>query len=489
MTDRLSAVTRVQFGNAVVDRMPPHSVEAEEAVLGSVLIDPEALERVARVLVPADFFITRNAWVYESALEIRRTGQPLDFVTIIRELAARGQLDEIGGPAQVSVLLAGTPTAIHAEGYARIVKRLSVRRGLLAILSDAAQAAYDETADEIESLYEISNRVSGLRMAAVSQLSKSEAITEWSDILKQEYPEPTWTVPEMMTTGLGFLSGKQKIGKSWMAMQLACAKGSGGRLFNFKIEQGPVLYCALEDTPRRIKMRALKQGWDKAVQVDWMFNADFEREIGNIASGGADNLAFWIGKRGYKLVIIDTFNRAIGKYFKGGEINDSSVVTRALDRLQLVALASDSCVVMIDHHGKAISNEGGDPVNDMLGSVAKGGTADFAWSLYRERGKTGARLQITGRDVEEKDLLLNWDREFGIWNYEGDGSTMKMTLRREEIIEFLTKNGRSTLRAIADGINQPKSHTSERLKDLVKSCLVRRQEEGENIFFEAMNDA
>jgi len=95
---------------------------------------------------------------------------------------------------------------------------------------------------------------------------------------------------------------------------------------------------------------------------------------------------------------------------------------------------------------------------------------------------------INGRDVEEKDMLLNWDREYGIWQYEGDGSTLKMTLRREELLEFLKKNGRSTLRAIADGVGQPKSHTSDRLKDLVKSYLVKRTEEGENVFFEAIDE-
>ena len=481
-------VTTMNYGSAVVERMPPNSVDAEAAVLGSILIDPGSLSDVIRVLTPADFYVVKNGWVYKACQALNDRKAPIDFVTLTRELEARGQLSEIGGPTYISELINCVPTALHAQGYAKIVKRLSVRRGLLSILSDAAQLAYDESGDEIESLYAIDRHIADLRLAAISRLSEVKAVISWGDILQTEYPEPTWIVPELMTTGLGFLSGKQKIGKSWLSMQLAGAVGSGGRFFNYKIERGPVLYCALEDTPRRVKSRAQKQHWGNDESVDWMFNDEFEREIGNIASGGADNLAFWIGQRGYKLIIIDTFNRAIGKYFKGGEINDSSIVTRALDRLQMVALRNDASVLIIDHHGKAISNEGGDALNDMVGSIAKGGTADFAWSLYRERGKTGARLMINGRDVEEKDMLLNWDREYGIWQYEGDGSTLKMTLRREELLEFLKKNGRSTLRAIADGVGQPKSHTSDRLKDLVKSYLVKRTEEGENVLFEAIDE-
>ncbi len=478
-------VTSVKYGNNVVERMPPYSIEAEEAVLGSMLINPEAVERVRRILVDRNFYIARNAWVFAAMVAMRERQEPIDLVTITRELQARGQLDELGGPAYISQLM-NVPTALHAEGYARIVKRLSVRRGMLEILSDGAQAAWDESGDEIAVLCDLGNRLSMLRLATMAQLSNENAIMSWSDILHTEWPTPTWIVPEMMTTGLGWLSGKPKTGKSWMALQLACAKATGGRIFNLAISPGRVLYCALEDTPRRIKDRALKQRWPANVAVDWMFNAEFEREIGNIAQGGADKLAYWIVKQNYKLVIIDTFNRAIGKYFKSGEINDSSVVGRSIDRLQVIGLENDASILTLDHHGKAVSNEGGDPVSDMLGSIAKGGTADFSWSLYRERGKSGARLQITGRDVEEKDLLLNWDGEIGTWQYEGDGSTMRMSLRREEILDFLKRNGRSMIQTVADGTGQPKSHTSERLKALVGSGLVTRIEEGANVWFVAV---
>jgi DNA-binding transcriptional ArsR family regulator len=485
----MQSLTKMQFGRVMVDPLPPHSIEAEESVLGSALIDGAAMERIGRRLTPADFFIQRHAWVWSVLRSLLERQAPIDLVTVARELQARGQLDELGGPAMLMSLINRTPTAINAEGYADIVCRLSMRRQTLSALNDAAQAIYDEANDEIEVLHNIGQQMAGLRLAAVSRLSNPDVVLSWSQILRTDYPEPPWVVPEMMTAGLGFLSGKQKVGKSWLGLQLACAKGAGGRFLNYAVKPGPVLYCALEDTPRRIKNRAQRQRWEAGTAIDFMFNQDFERQIGNIASGGADNLGLWISRHGYQLVVIDTFNRAIGRYFKGGEVNDASVVTRALDRLQQVALENNAAVLIIDHHSKAISNEGGDPMNDMLGSVAKGATADFAWSLYRERGKSGARLQITGRDMEEKDLLLNWDREFGIWQYEGDGSTLKLTLRREEIIDFLKKHGRSTLRAVADGIGQPKSHTSERLKDLVKAGLVRRSEEGENVFFESMEDA
>jgi replicative DNA helicase len=86
---------------SLIDRMPPHSIEAEEAVLGSVLIDPEAIYRVSSFLKADDFYIVKNQWVWSACLALHERREPIDFVTITRELTARNQLDELGGPAYV----------------------------------------------------------------------------------------------------------------------------------------------------------------------------------------------------------------------------------------------------------------------------------------------------------------------------------------------------------------------------------------------------
>jgi len=84
------------------DRMAPHSVEAEEAVLGSILINPEALFEVASFLQADDFFIVRNAWVWEAIIRIHQRNEEIDYVTLIEELRQQERLDEIGGAAYVT---------------------------------------------------------------------------------------------------------------------------------------------------------------------------------------------------------------------------------------------------------------------------------------------------------------------------------------------------------------------------------------------------
>jgi replicative DNA helicase len=143
----------------------PHDVEAEEAVLGSLLIDPDALYRVASFLRPEDFYIQKNGWIYEAILALHERREPVDFVTLRNELEARGILEEVGGVAYLARLIDTVPTAIHVEAYGRIVEEAAIRRRLISAASDIAQLAYQEGQDigEVldraeQSLFAISQR-------------------------------------------------------------------------------------------------------------------------------------------------------------------------------------------------------------------------------------------------------------------------------------------------------------------------------------------
>ncbi len=123
----------------------PANLEAERAVLGSLLIDPDAIIKVASFLRPADFFRERHNWLYEAMLVLHERREPLDFVTIVDELERREQLEEIGGPAYITDLIAGTPTSINVDFYARIVERTALLRRLIAAAGQIAELAYDES--------------------------------------------------------------------------------------------------------------------------------------------------------------------------------------------------------------------------------------------------------------------------------------------------------------------------------------------------------
>jgi replicative DNA helicase len=133
------------------DRTVPHNVEAEEAVLGSLLIDPEAIFRVSPFLKPDDFYIVKNGWVYDVVLGLHERRQPSDFVTVCDELENREQLEEVGGPAYISSLINTVPTSIHVEAYGHIVERTALRRRLISAAGQIAGFAYeeDQNVDEV----------------------------------------------------------------------------------------------------------------------------------------------------------------------------------------------------------------------------------------------------------------------------------------------------------------------------------------------------
>ena len=134
---------------SVADQLQPHNIEAEEAVLGSLLIDPDAIIRISTFLQSPDFFVERHGWVYQAVLDLHENRQPADLVTLSDELERRSQLDEIGGAAYLTSLMNVTPTSIHVEFYARIVERTAVLRRLISAASQIAQLAYQDT-DDVE---------------------------------------------------------------------------------------------------------------------------------------------------------------------------------------------------------------------------------------------------------------------------------------------------------------------------------------------------
>ena len=100
-------------------------------MLGSLLIDPDAIIKVANFLRAEDFYRERHGWLYDAMLTLNERREPLDFVTVVDELERRGQLEEIGGPAYITDLIGSTPTAIYVDHYARIVERTAVLRRLI----------------------------------------------------------------------------------------------------------------------------------------------------------------------------------------------------------------------------------------------------------------------------------------------------------------------------------------------------------------------
>jgi replicative DNA helicase len=122
----------------------PHSREAEEAVLGSVLINPEAYYDVAEFLQANDYYIHRHRWIWEAFTRLHERRTPIDILTVTEELDQMGYLGEIGGPAYLTALINNVPTSIHATAYAHMVEENAIRRRMLEAANQVVKAAYEE---------------------------------------------------------------------------------------------------------------------------------------------------------------------------------------------------------------------------------------------------------------------------------------------------------------------------------------------------------
>lgn len=134
-------------GDLRTEQLAPHSIEAEEAVLGSILINPDALYEVLSFLKAEDFFIVRHGWIWDALLRLHERRDPIDYLTLVSELEQVGQIAEVGGAAYILSLINKTPSALNVEGYGRIVERMALRRRLIEAAGQIARVAHSDETD------------------------------------------------------------------------------------------------------------------------------------------------------------------------------------------------------------------------------------------------------------------------------------------------------------------------------------------------------
>ncbi len=153
-----------------------YSYEAEEAVVGTILIAPELFPVLG--LSKSQFYIQRLAMIWEAYTRLDQRGMPIDNLTVAEELDDMGRLDEIGGPAYLTALLNQVPTTLHAEGYAEIIKNDSMRRELLQAANKMAKLAYDTDLDATDMLSQADAAMRKVGQGAENRISTAREIID-----------------------------------------------------------------------------------------------------------------------------------------------------------------------------------------------------------------------------------------------------------------------------------------------------------------------
>jgi len=167
-----------------ITKIPPHSKEAEQSVLGSILIDKEAMIKVADLVKPEDFYYDIHKIIFEAIGDLYNRHDPIDLLTVANLLEERKQIDTIGGPAYLAELTSSVPTSTHIFKYAQIVKNKATLRKMIKAGNVIAGCGYNEDED-IENLLEISEK----EVFGISQTFLKDRFIHVKEILDKRYEE------------------------------------------------------------------------------------------------------------------------------------------------------------------------------------------------------------------------------------------------------------------------------------------------------------
>ena len=262
------------------------------------------------------------------------------------------------------------------------------------------------------------------------------------DLMQMELPEPQMTVPGLIPPGLGILAGAPKIGKSWQASQLSLAVATGGFfLGDFRAVRGDVLHLALEDNFRRFHSRLFKQLNGATAPRNAEFIDTWPAISSNEAKnpGGLTGIHKWLEDHHEtaKLVIIDTLAKVKPRRGKGDDAYASDY--SALEGLQRLAAQYAVTILVLHHLNKGTQHS--DEFNQVNGTSAITGCADFVMMLTRPRGSNDGKLFVSGRDIEETRGIVTFDPDTGTWRWTGEEAELRMSSERNELLTILRNHG------------------------------------------------
>src|SRR3989338_345102 len=248
----------------MIEKIPPQSMDAEMAVLGSMLLDRDAISHAIEILGASHFYKDAHKKIYSAIIKLHDENKAVDLITLIEELRATNSLDEVGGPAYITGLASSVPTAANLVHYAKIVKEKMVLRSLINAGTQIVSECYDMT-DDVDNLidraeriiFDISSKKIEGKVLHLKEIIKSSI--ETIDNLYQRKENITGVATgfrdlDMKTAGLQssdliVIAGRPSMGKSALASCIAEHIGV--------VEKMPVAFFSLEMAKEQLVQRML----------------------------------------------------------------------------------------------------------------------------------------------------------------------------------------------------------------------------------------
>jgi replicative DNA helicase len=354
------------------EKLPPHDTDAEEAVIGSLLIDGTAIYKIATFLQNADFYYEQSQWIYGACLSLYQHDEAVNQITVAQELARQQKLEACGGAAHLSYLISICPTSLDIEHYAQIVYRLSVMRQMISAGDHIAAIGYEASPDVEDSLGRAESILFKLRRG-----QGARDLTHIRQVLDKYFEAPPTPlegrpeeqVPYVLSSYRGLdellggfqrseliiVGGRPSMGKTSLALNIArnAAVEHGACVALFSVEMARdslVLRLLSSESGVNSKMVRLHTGWgrEREEYVGW---EDDERRIIE-ATGVLSEAPIYVddtpmlrmaemrGKavrlnyeRGIDLIIVDYLQLMLGDRKFDNRVQEVSEISRSLKGL------------------------------------------------------------------------------------------------------------------------------------------------------------
>lgn len=371
--------------------VPPQNLEAERAVLGSMLLDGGCIEAVRRIVRARDYHDPDNATIHNAILAVADGGGVPDAVTVADALSAAGELERVGGPAVLAGILESVPSTANAEHYARVVVGLARRRRGLVAAQRLIGAAHDPNvaADRLTRL------ASGIASAFESRDGRADGrALLWRSASEIEQRELRWCWQGRFPLGgVTILVGVAGVGKSVFTCD-ATARISAGLPWpdGSATERGRVAFANVEDPADRVTIpRLVAAGADlaKVRIVEGVKSRDGDGEpVLDVFDLRRDTgLLEDLAGSDLRAVILDPASA----FLPGIDDNKNSAVRSGLARLAGLAERLDVAVILVHHFRKATD---GSALAKVAGSLAFGALARSAWGVVRDPANPERRLLL-----------------------------------------------------------------------------------------------
>ncbi len=351
------------------EKLPPHDADAEEAVIGSLLIDGEVINRIAPLVTVNDFYRVRNRRCYEACQSLYRRGEAIDQISVARELSLREHLEEVGGPGYLSHVIAAVPTSVHAEHFARIVNRTATMRRLIEAGGDIVSIGYKDAPDTEQALQQAEDVLWSVRNTHVTRdfVTLREVLDQYLEEASDTAPLDHGVAPipsgfidldnalgRLQRGDLFILAARPALGKSTLGMNIARNAAGQGAV---------VAVVSLEMSREQLALRLLSAEAEvdsHLLRINLLGDTAQARVIYGI--GELSDLAIYMDDspaqtvlemrsklrrldtmRGIDLVIVDYLQLISGRENRGdNRVQELSDITR-----QLKAIARDLNVPVI----------------------------------------------------------------------------------------------------------------------------------------------